>query len=79
MSNELKPMDAMRVTLKNMSTEFQAALPPQIPTEKFIRTTLTAIQIIQRQKKALKKQKKLTRCSLMLKSVRLTTNMVMPA
>ena len=45
MSNELKPMDAMRVTLKNMSTEFQAALPPQIPAEKFIRTTLTAIQM----------------------------------
>lgn len=45
MSNELKPMDAMRVTLKNMSTEFQAALPPQINTEKFIRTTLTAIQM----------------------------------
>ncbi len=45
MSNELKPMDAMRVTLKNMSTEFKAALPPQIDTEKFIRTTLTAIQM----------------------------------
>jgi len=45
MSNELTPMEAMRGTLTKMSTEFQAALPPQIPVEKFIRTTLTAVQM----------------------------------
>jgi hypothetical protein len=28
-----------------MSPEFQAALPPQINVEKFIRTTLTAVQM----------------------------------
>ena len=45
MSNELTPMQAMRSTLTNMRDEFQAALPPQIPVEKFIRTTLTAVQM----------------------------------
>jgi recombination protein RecT len=45
MSNELTPMQAMRSTLTNMRNEFQAALPPQIPVEKFIRTTLTAVQM----------------------------------
>ena len=28
-----------------MSTEFEAALPPQISVDKFIRTTLTAVQM----------------------------------
>ena len=38
-------MDAMRGTLVKMNSEFKAALPPQIPVEKFIRTTLTAVQM----------------------------------
>jgi recombination protein RecT len=45
MANELTPMEAMRGTLTKMSPEFQAALPPQINVEKFIRTTLTAVQM----------------------------------
>lgn len=45
MSNELTPMEAVRGTLSKMSNEFQSALPPQIPVEKFIRTTLTAVQM----------------------------------
>lgn len=45
MANEITPMEAMRGTLTKMSTEFQAALPPQINVEKFIRTTLTAVQM----------------------------------
>lgn len=45
MSNELTPMEAMRGTLVKMQPEFQAALPPQINVEKFIRTTLTAVQM----------------------------------
>lgn len=44
-SRELSPLEAMRGTLSRMSGEFRAALPPQIPVEKFIRTTLTAIQM----------------------------------
>lgn len=44
-STELTPIEAMRGTLTKMSSEFQAALPPQIPVEKFIRTTLTAVQM----------------------------------
>lgn len=44
-TTELTPMDAMRGTLTRMSAEFKAALPPQIPVEKFIRTTLTAVQM----------------------------------
>lgn len=38
-------MEAMRGTLVKMEQEFKAALPPQIPVEKFIRTTLTAVQM----------------------------------
>jgi recombination protein RecT len=45
MSNEITPMEAMRGTLVKMQPEFQSALPPQIPVEKFIRTTLTAVQM----------------------------------
>lgn len=45
MSNEITPMEAMRGTLVKMQSEFSAALPPQIPVEKFIRTTLTAVQM----------------------------------
>jgi recombination protein RecT len=38
-------MEAMRGTLVKMQPEFASALPPQIPVEKFIRTTLTAVQM----------------------------------
>lgn len=41
----LTPIAAMRGTLEKMKPDFQSALPPQIPVEKFIRTTLTAIQM----------------------------------
>jgi recombination protein RecT len=44
-STALTPMDAMRNTLTKMSAEFKAALPPQIPVDKFVRTTLTAVQM----------------------------------
>ena len=44
---EITPMEAMRGTLVKMQPEFAAALPPQIPVEKFIRTTLTAVQMTQ--------------------------------
>jgi recombination protein RecT len=44
-STAITPMDAMRGTLTKMHAEFKAALPPQIPVEKFIRTTLTAVQM----------------------------------
>ena len=45
MANQITPMEAMRGTLTKMSPEFQAALPPQINVEKFVRTTLTAVQM----------------------------------
>lgn len=45
MTNQLTPIEAMRGTLVKMTPEFQAALPPQIPVERFIRTTLTAVQM----------------------------------
>jgi len=41
----LSPMEAMRSTLTRMESEFACALPPQIPVQKFIRTTLTAVQM----------------------------------
>lgn len=41
----LTPIQAMRSTLTKMSDDFRSALPPQIPVDKFIRTTLTAIQM----------------------------------
>lgn len=44
-STALTPMDAMRNTLTRMEAEFKSALPPQIPPAKFIRTTLTAVQM----------------------------------
>ena len=45
MANAVTKMEAMRGTLTNMKTEFEAALPAQIPVDKFIRTTLTAVQM----------------------------------
>lgn len=41
----LTPMESMRNTLTKMAVEFKAALPPQIPVDKFIRTTITAVQM----------------------------------
>lgn len=41
----LKPMETFRSDLSRMDGEFQVALPPQIKTEKFIRTVLTAVQM----------------------------------
>jgi recombination protein RecT len=45
MSNEMTPMVQMRQTLTNMNQEFKAALPAQIPVDRFIRTTITAVQM----------------------------------
>lgn len=42
---ELTPMEGFRSVLSRMKTEFSAALPPQISADKFIRTTLTAVQM----------------------------------
>lgn len=39
------PMEMMRSTLTKLEAEFSMALPPQIPVQKFIRTTMTAIQM----------------------------------
>lgn len=44
-TTQITPMDAMRHTLTKMGAEFKSALPPQIPVDKFIRTTLTAVQM----------------------------------
>jgi recombination protein RecT len=43
--NALTPMAQMRSTLTNMGAEFKAALPAQIPVDRFIRTTITAVQM----------------------------------
>jgi len=45
MSNEITPYQALKNTIHTMTPEFKAALPPQIPVDKFIRTTLTAISL----------------------------------
>lgn len=42
---QITPMDALRKSLTQMKAEFAAALPPQIPADKFVRTTVTAIQM----------------------------------
>jgi recombination protein RecT len=39
------PIDAFRNTVSKMGSEFKAALPPQIPVERFVRTTITAAQM----------------------------------
>jgi recombination protein RecT len=44
-TNAVSPIDTMRSTLTRMQPEFSAALPPQISPDKFVRTTLTAIQM----------------------------------
>lgn len=45
MSNEVTPIEAVRTTLTRMTPEFLAALPSQIPVDRFIRTTVTAVQL----------------------------------
>lgn len=42
---KITPMEAMRGTLSKLEAEFAMALPPQIPVQKFIRTTMTAVQM----------------------------------
>lgn len=45
MTGQLTPIETVRAALTRMQPEFQAALPAQITPEKFLRTTLTAIQM----------------------------------
>ena len=42
---KLSPIESMRGTLTKLEAEFGMALPPQIPVQKFIRTTMTALQM----------------------------------
>lgn len=44
-STAITPIDSFRNTLTRMQPEFTAALPPQIPVEKFIRTVITVVQM----------------------------------
>jgi len=44
-SKQLTPVQAFRGTLDLMREELKNALPPQIPVDRFIRTTITAIQM----------------------------------
>lgn len=39
------PMEGLRITLTRLESEFANALPSQIPAAKFLRTTMTAIQM----------------------------------
>jgi len=41
----ITPIDSFRQTLTRMQGEFSAALPPQIPADRFIRTVMTAVQM----------------------------------
>ena len=43
MSKALAPIEAFRMNLEKMSTEFKKALPSQIPVERFTRVVMTAI------------------------------------
>jgi recombination protein RecT len=45
MSTEITPIQAMRGTLEKMQGDFMSALPPQIDVNKFIRITVTAVQM----------------------------------
>jgi len=42
---EKSPMEQMRATVQALAPEFKAALPPQIPVERFVRTLITTIQM----------------------------------
>lgn len=44
-ARQLSPLNQARETITRMQPEFAAALPPQIPVERFVRTTLTAISM----------------------------------
>lgn len=44
-STAITPIESFRNTLARMQPEFTAALPPQIPAEKFIRTVITVVQM----------------------------------
>lgn len=41
----LAPMEQMRDMIQKLTHEFKAALPPQIPVERFVRTTITTLQM----------------------------------
>lgn len=41
----ITPIESFRNTLTRMQPEFTAALPPQIPVEKFVRTVITVVQM----------------------------------
>lgn len=45
METALTPIAQMRNTLTNMAPEFRAALPAQIPVDRFVRTAITAVQM----------------------------------
>lgn len=45
MTTAITPIDSFRSTLTRMQPEFAAALPPQIPVERFIRTVVTVVQM----------------------------------
>jgi recombination protein RecT len=44
MSNQVAVVNEVRSAIEKMSPQFKAALPAHIPVERFIRTTLTAVQ-----------------------------------
>jgi len=44
-AQQVTPIENFRATVQRMGVEFRAALPPQIPVERFIRTTITAVQM----------------------------------
>jgi recombination protein RecT len=45
MTTAITPIEQFRSTLARMQPEFTAALPPQIPADRFIRTVITAVQM----------------------------------
>ena len=42
---EVHPIEVFRANVQRQREEFKAALPPQIPVERFIRTVITAVQM----------------------------------
>lgn len=42
---QVQSIEQFRLTVQRMGNEFKSALPPQIPVERFIRTTITAVQM----------------------------------
>ena len=45
LTTAITPIESFRNTLAKMQPEFTAALPPQIPADRFIRTVITAVQM----------------------------------